>query len=116
MPILSGCVSGKVSSQGKIGGPFADYDTAFQDSIMHRCHDLMGGKRIDRNGKIVLRFHLNYDGSVSDMNIIEDNVGAGQAVICKKAVSDAAPFASWPQDMIRMVGINFRVITFTFNY
>jgi hypothetical protein len=114
--LLSGCVSDGVYSQDKIGGPFKSYDTAFRDSIMRQWGTLLDGKKRDRIGKVVLQFRLNYDGSITDMKVLEDGVGAEQVAICQKAVLSSALFPHWPEDMIRMVGANYRVITYTFNY
>ena len=114
--LLSGCASDGVYSQDKIGGPFKDYDTAFRDSIMHQWGTLLDKNKRDRIGKVVVQFRLNYDGSITDMKVLEDDVGAEQVAICQKAVLSSAPFPHWPKDMIRMVGANYRVITYTFNY
>ncbi|MEI6194046.1 MAG: hypothetical protein WCS42_06925, partial [Verrucomicrobiota bacterium] len=108
--------SKKLFSQDKMEGPFKDYDTACRDSIMHQWSNLERSKWPHRYGKIVLQFHFNYDGSVSDIKVLEDSVDAGQVVICQKAISSSAPFPPWPQDMKRMIGANYRVMTFTFNY
>ena len=114
--LSSGCASKKLFSQDKMEGPFKDYDTACRDSIMHQWSNLERSKWPHRYGKIVLQFHFNYDGSVSDIKVLEDSVDAGQVVICQKAISSSAPFPPWPQDMKRMIGANYRVMTFTFNY
>ena len=97
---------------------FKNYDTAFRDSIVHRWKALLDGNKSDqqRIGKVVLQFHLNYDGSVTDMKVIEDSVGKGQAPICQQAVLSSAPFPSWPARMRELIGANYRAITFTFNY
>jgi len=116
LALLSGCVSDGVYSQDKIGGPFKDYDTAFRDSIMHRWDALLNRNKRDRIGKVVLQFRLNYDGSITDLKVLEDGVGSEQVAVCQKAVSLSAPFHPWPQDMIRMIGANYREMTFTFNY
>jgi hypothetical protein len=83
---------------------------------MHKWDALLGKSRRDHVGKVVLRFRLNYDGSITDMKVLEDDVGGGQAAFCQKAVSSSAPFPNWPPDMLRMVGANYREITYTFNY
>ena len=71
---------------------------------------------LDRNGKVTLRFHLNYDGTITDMQIVENTVGDLLGYVCRNAVTDPSPFEPWPSDMRRMVGANFREITFTFYY
>lgn len=116
LPMLSGCVSDGVYSQDKIDGPFKDYDAAFRDAIMHRWDTLLDKGRRNHVGKVVLRFHLNYDGSITGMKVLEDDVGGEQAAICQKAVLLSAPFPHWPPDMLEMIGANYREITYTFNY
>jgi hypothetical protein len=117
LPILDGCVSSKVRPEGQIeGGPFKNYDTACRDSIMRRWQTLLDKDSRRQTGAIKLQFHLNYDGTITGIRVLEDSVGDGQVAICENAVLSSAPFPCWPTDMQRMVGANFRVITFTFNY
>jgi predicted RNA-binding protein associated with RNAse of E/G family len=70
----------------------------------------------DRNGKVILRFHLNHDGTITDIQELQNTVGDVLGYVCREAVTDPAPFAAWPSDMRRMVGENYREITFTFYY
>lgn len=109
-------MSDGVYSPDKIDGPFKDYDTSFRDSIMLRWGSLVGTKWPSQHGKIVLQFRLSYDGSVSDIKVLEDSVDAGQVSICQAAILSSAPFPHWPQDMIRMVGANYRVVNIIFYY
>jgi hypothetical protein len=98
--------------------PFTQYDTSIINSINKSWYDLLADQKVARHkhGKIVLQFHLTYDGHITDMKVVEDNVGDGQALVCQKAVLAPTPYKSWPEDMIRMVGANYRVITFNFYY
>jgi hypothetical protein len=36
--------------------------------------------------------------------------------VCENAINDPAPFAKWSDEMRRLVGQNYREITFTFYY
>ena len=103
---------------GEISGPFKTYDRAFRNSIMQSWYTLLDKSKIGahKTGKIVLQFHLNYDGRVTEMKVLEDGVGDEQAAVCQRAVLSVAPFPRWPEDMKRMVGENYRAITYTFNY
>jgi len=65
---------------------------------------------------VTLRFHLNYDGSIADMKVLENTVGDVLGYVCQKAVTDPAPFSPWPGEMRRLIGENYREITFTFYY
>jgi hypothetical protein len=50
------------------------------------------------------------------METLENNVGEVLGYLCQESVEEAAPFAKWPPDMVRMIGQNYRDITFTFYY
>jgi hypothetical protein len=98
--------------------PFGAYDAAFIEAVTQRWYDLLDSRQfaMDRSGRVTLRFHLNYDGSIVDMKVLDNTVGDVLGYVCQKAVTDPAPFAPWPGDMRRMVGENYREITFTFYY
>jgi len=98
--------------------PFGAYDEALVEAVKQRWYDLLDSQQfaMDRNGKVTLRFHLNYDGTITEMTVLQNTVGELLGYVCQKAVSDPAPFAPWPSDMRRMVGENYREITFTFYY
>jgi len=98
--------------------PFESYDNAIVASIEKRWYELLDTKqfRQNRTGKVVVRFHLHADGTASDMTILDNNVGALLGLACKNSIQRCAPFAPWPPDMARMVGKDYREITFTFYY
>ena len=87
-------------------------------AVTQRWYDLLDSQKFarDRTGKVVLRFHLNYDGSITDMEVVQNTVGDLLGYVCQKAVMDPAPFAKWPTDMRRDGGQDYREITFTFYY
>jgi hypothetical protein len=97
---------------------FGDYDAKFIAAVTQRWYDLLDSRQfaMDRSGKVTLQFHLNYDGSIVDMKVLENNVGDVLGYVCQKAVTDPAPFSPWPAEMRRMIGENYREITFTFYY
>jgi periplasmic protein TonB len=97
---------------------FGAYDEAVFEAIQQHWDDLLASQQFarDRTGKVTLRFHLNYDGSITDIELLENNVGDLLGYVCQKAIEDPAPFAPWPSDMRRMVGENYREITLTFYY
>jgi hypothetical protein len=104
----SGCVTSP---------PFHNYDSSFQSSIYQSWFALLNGQKFTehKTGKVVLQFHLNFDGQISDMKVLEDTVGTELAQVCEKAVLARAPYQHWPEDMIRLVGANYRTIKITFN-
>jgi hypothetical protein len=98
--------------------PFGAYDAALVEAVTQRWYDLLDSRQfaMDRTGKVTLRFHLNYDGTITDMNVLQNTVGDLLGYVCQKAINDPAPFAPWPSDMRLMIGENYREITFTFYY
>jgi hypothetical protein len=97
---------------------FGAYDAALIEAVTQRWYDLLDSQQfsMDRTGKVILKFHLNYDGTITDMNVVQNTVGDLLGYVCQKAISDPAPFARWPGEMRREIGKNYREITFTFYY
>ena len=98
--------------------PFGDYDRAIIEAVSQRWYDLLDSRRFaqDRSGKVMLRFKLKPDGTIIEMQTTDNNVGELLGYLCQEAIEEAAPFAKWPPDMVRMIGANYRDITFTFYY
>lgn len=97
---------------------FGAYDAAVVDAIQQRWDDLLDGGSFaqDRSGRVTLQFHLNYDGTISDMHVLDNTVGELLSYVCQQAITQPSPYAKWPDDMRRKIGANFREITFTFYY
>jgi len=97
---------------------FGAYDEAFIGAVTARWYQLLDNQQFayDRTGSVTLSFHLNYDGSITDMQVLQSSVGELLGTLCEDSINDPAPFAAWPEDMRRMVGANYREITFTFYY
>jgi len=97
---------------------FGAYDAAVVEAVTQRWYDLLDSQQfaMDRSGRVTLRFHLNYDGTITDMTVLQNTVGDLLGYVCQKAIQDPAPYAAWPSDMRREIGANYREITFTFYY
>jgi len=97
---------------------FGDYDRKIIEAVTQRWYDLLDSRHFaqDRTGKVILRFKLKYDGTVEEMQTLENTVGEMLGYVCTESIEQAAPFEKWPMDMRRMIGANFRDITFTFYY
>jgi len=100
------------------GTSFGAYDTAFIEAVSQRWYDLLDTIRYDgyKQGRVVLQFHLNFDGRITEMKVAESTVGEMLSLLCQKAVLDPAPFEKWPREMRLMVGSDSRPIQFTFFY
>ena len=97
--------------------PFGAYDAAFIAAVQQRWYDLLDTSHFtQRSGKVVLEFRLMYDGRITDMKVNGNDVGELLGLLCERAVLDPAPYPPWPSDMRRMIGQNYREVTFTFYY
>lgn len=98
--------------------PFGDYYSQVFDAIRQYWYDELDSQKFanDRKGRVTLRFHLNYDGTVSDVEVLQNQVGDLLCYVCQKAVNATQPYAKWPSDMRRMVGDNYLQMTLTFIY
>ena len=106
-----------ISSFDAKATPFGAYDQALVDAIQQRWSDLLDSRQfaLDRTGRVVVEFTLNYDGRVSDVEIVETTVGDTLAYVCRLAITDPAPYPKWSSDMRRQFG-DTRPVRFTFNY
>ena len=97
---------------------FGDYDRELIEAVQQRWDELLDNHRYadDRTGKVMLQFKLKPDGTVIEMQTTDNTVGELLGYLCQEAIEEAAPFAKWPPDMVRMIGANYREITFTFYY
>jgi hypothetical protein len=97
---------------------FGDYDAQFTQAVEQKWDDLLDSQHFadDRTGHVVLRFHENYDGTVTEVTTLENTVGPVYGYLCMRALTEPAPFARWPEEMRREIGGNFREMTFTFTY
>jgi hypothetical protein len=109
--VLAGCASSDIQTQRKL------YDEAFRNSVQRNWEMLLQVQdKKYRSGKVVLKFHLTYDGHITDMKVIKDNVGDGLALVCQKAVFALAPYPRWPEEQIHETNSNYRVVKYIFNY
>ena len=98
--------------------PFGEYDRKIVEAVTQRWYDLLDSRHFaqDRTGKVTLHFKLKFDGTIEAMRPLENTVGELLGYVCQESIQQAAPFEKWPADMRRMIGANFREITFTFYY
>ncbi len=96
---------------------FGDYDYLLVLAIQSYWYGLLDQQRYasDYRGKVVLQFRLHYDGSITDLNVVENTAGAIPGLLCETAVDKPKPYEKFPSDMRRVVG-DIRNIQFTFYY
>lgn len=98
--------------------PFGIYDAAMIYVISSAWYALLDESRFtyERSGKVVIRFTLHSDGTISGLKIMESEVGDTLAFMCETAIIKPQPFNRWPAIMRQEVGADTREITFTFHY
>ncbi|HTR43998.1 MAG TPA: hypothetical protein VMH87_20485 [Pseudomonadales bacterium] len=96
---------------------FGDYDERFAEAVQQNWYNLLDSQKfsLDRTGKVVLTFRLNYDGTISQMQFAENSVGDLLGYVCEKAVLDGAPYEAWTEDMRLKLGDHIDV-TYIFSY
>lgn len=98
--------------------PFGAYDLAIIRAVQYHWDNLITEQNYmgERTGKVTVEFRLWYDGHIDQVKVVQENVGVVLATLCQRAIEDPAPYDAWPSDMRRLIGGNFREITFTFFY
>lgn len=106
-----------ISSFDAKATPFGAYDASLVDLIRERWYNLLDARDYtsDDRGRVVVQFHLHYDGRITDVAVAESTVNEVLSLICQKAIQDPSPFPAWPSDMRRLAG-DVRSIQFTFYY
>lgn len=98
--------------------PFGSYDARFVAAVQQCWYALLEEHRysLDRVGKVVLEFRLTSDGRITEMRVVESDVGEIFTTICELAVTKPAPYEKWPPDLRKIVGTDYRDVRFTFYY
>jgi outer membrane biosynthesis protein TonB len=105
-----------------IGSAFGEYDARIIGAIQQHWYDLVDAQAAhrDRTGKVVVQFHLNYDGRITEMKVLERESTFLStdllSYLCQAAIQDPAPYEPWPVEMRRIVGAEYREVRFTFYY
>lgn len=100
------------------GTAFGAYDAEFIEAVQQHWYDLLDryNYAFDRSGRVVLKFRLNPDGRITDMEVVDQNVGETLTFLCKRAVQDPSKYREWPREMRLMVNKEYREIQFVFYY
>ncbi|MBC8096921.1 MAG: hypothetical protein H7Y43_14030, partial [Akkermansiaceae bacterium] len=86
-----------------------NYDQAMIEAISQRWFDLLDARNFswDRYGKVVITFRQHQDGTVTNVEILENTVDERlhgmYGFICQQAVTQPAPFQRWPAEVRRML-------------
>ncbi|MHB8522475.1 MAG: hypothetical protein ACYDH9_17195 [Limisphaerales bacterium] len=97
---------------------FGAYAAKMVYAVQQRWYNLLDerGYALERSGKVVLRFRLNQDGTITQMKVEESNVGEFYTLLCEKAIKDPSPYDPWPRSVRLELGGTYKEVTFTFFY
>ena len=108
---------GKISAFDAQGTTIGAYDWALIAAVQQCWYNILDETvSPTRPGKVIVEFRLHSDGYVTDVRILETNVGEMQSLFCQRAIEKPAPFARWPDGMQKELGRNNRLLKFTFYY
>jgi outer membrane biosynthesis protein TonB len=96
---------------------YGDYAQRMMEAIQSGWWAIIERTRFESvaRGRVVVRFKLHRDGSVTDATILSSEVPRLMALACKDAVQSPAPFDAWRADMVALFGQEDEV-TITFQY
>jgi len=97
--------------------PLGNYDWGLVQAIQRAWYSLLDERSYaaDFRGKVMVRFRLHSDGSITELTIVENTAGGVPGLICETAIEKPRPYTKFPAEMRRMVG-DVRNIQFTFFY
>jgi len=69
-------------------------------------------------GRVVVKFRLNHDGRITDLQVIENSSGEMQGYGAQKAIlrDFGQPYDPWPPSLRRSTAEDYRELRFTFYY
>jgi hypothetical protein len=94
------------------------YDWALVQAVSERWYALLDERKYvsDDRGKVVIRFSLHYDGTITGVSVATNTTSEVLAYVCVRAIEEPAPYAAWPSDMRHEISNGARDVTFTFIY
>ena len=106
------------SSLNVKASPLGDYNYRLVQAVQERWYQLLDERKfaLERSGKVLVRFNLHLDGTVSEVVTSESSVGDTLSFLCELAIMQPAPFGKWPPEVRRLVGRDVLEVVFTFNY
>lgn len=106
------------SSLNVKASPLGDYNYRLVQAVQERWYQLLDERKfaLERSGKVVIKFRLHMDGTVSDVRTDQSTVGDTYSFLCELAIMQPAPYGKWPSEVRRLIGRDTHDVTFTFNY
>ena len=96
---------------------YGDYTQRMMEAIQSSWWSIIERSRFEgvSRGRVVVRFRLHRDGTVTDTQILGNEVTRVMSLACKDAVMAPAPYDIWRADMVAMYGES-DTVTINFHY
>ena len=96
---------------------YGDYTQRMMEAIQSSWWSIIERSRFEgvSRGRVVVRFRLHRDGTVTDTQILGTEVTRVMSLACKDAVMAPAPYDIWRADMVAMYGES-DTVTINFHY
>lgn len=95
---------GKISMNVN-GSEFGEYEQRLLEAISYRWEALSERSgNILMAGRIVIKYTLNKDGTITDLDITKYTTSREAALICLDAVASQSPQPAWSDDMVEKFG------------
>jgi len=96
---------------------YGDYTQRMMEAIQSSWWSIIERSRFEgvSRGRVVVRFRLHRDGTVTNTEILGTEVTRVMSLACKDAVMAPAPYDIWRADMVAMYGES-DTVTINFHY
>ena len=109
-----------LSSFNTEGTIWGSYDAKFIAIIKSQWYHFLDQhpEAFNWAGRVVVRFRLQHDGRITDLEVVENTSGEIQAYGAQRAIVRdlAQPYDPWPPSARRMTDKDYRELRFTFYY
>jgi hypothetical protein len=107
--------TGQVSYDAKFS-QFGEYMERMVEAVTQRWHGLAAARSYREMRSFVrLSFKLRQDGSIGELYTTDTTAKALGILLCRSAIEQGAPYGSWTEEMVGVLG-DEQTITFTFHY
>jgi outer membrane biosynthesis protein TonB len=108
-------ITAKGSEMGSLT-PAGRYDKAMIQKIANKWYELVGDRRRDSRGNLIVEYDLQSDGKITNLKVIQKDseLANDLADLGRQAVTASAPFAPFPKKLVEKW--NQRHIKITFEY
>ena len=102
-----------------------DYFAKYNDKLIYTMVNAVGKDAGENHrelfaqrypGKVVLQFHLDFNGRLSEPVILENNLDAECGEVIEKALLARSPYEVWPEETRQQLGSDSRRLTLTVHF